>query len=381
MDFTVYYCGEPLYKRGTKGEVRVWAMELGHSIDGLTGATRVVSGILDGTQTRSGWNVAVAKNTGKKNATTSLTQASGEIVNEYAIKESRGYFRDVEDIDNVLFTKPMLATKWEDRKSKVDLSKGVYAQPKLDGIRDISRMDGNWSRTGQPITSVPHIIQALEPLFLEDASLELDGELYNHVLKNDFNTITSIVRKEKPDAVELAKAREMVQYHVYDIPSHPGSFKERTEFLKKLLDALDNPMIQYVPTEFVSDKETLDSLYAKWLQEGYEGQMVRLNAVYEKGKRSNTLMKRKDFETAEFPVIAVEVGDGNWAGCVKRFIVQLPDNTSGEATPRGTQEQMRALLESGKVPDWATVRYFGYTPAGKLRFGIVTDYGYGIRKD
>ena len=99
MNPTMIVNYEDLHKRGSKGEIRVWKMQLG--ADEATGEAghRVVSGILDGTMTESGWNVAEGKNLGKKNATTSLTQAKSEIENNYAIKRSRGYFDDIFEVD------------------------------------------------------------------------------------------------------------------------------------------------------------------------------------------------------------------------------------------------------------------------------------------
>ena len=385
----------PLYKRGVKGEVRVWLMQLGYNDADGVAAHRVVSGILDGAMTESGWSFTEAKNVGKKNATTSYTQALSEIVNQYQIKMERGYFPNIADIDKVEFTKPMLAQDWDKRKAKVDVSKGVYAQPKLDGIRCIARADGLWTRTGKPITSCPHIVQALAPLFEAEPDIELDGELYNHTLRDDFNTITSVVRKEKPNEEELRQAASLIQYHVYDIPSHSGTFYERWTYMGETLESPDTgdednytdlvptyPGIIVVHTFDAHSHEELDELYGRWMEEGYEGQMIRLDTPYEH-KRSNNLMKRKDFITEEFKVRRVESGNGNWAGAIKRFVIDCPTAEDGEceATPRGSYEKLAALLASGKTPDWATVRHFGRTPDGKLRFPIVVDYGYGVRVD
>ena len=370
-----------LYKRGSKGEIRVWKMLEGYDFD--CGAHCVVSGILDGTMTTSGWTITEPKNVGRSNATTSEEQASSEIANLYAIKLERGYFLSVDDVDKVAFTKPMLATEWTKRLAKIaeDVAEGVFAQAKLDGIRCIARCDGLWTRTGKPITSMPHIWQALELRFEDDPDLILDGELYNHDLKDDFNTITSIVRKAKAKPKDIERARDLVEYHIYDMPSHPGVFSERNEAIVALLKLTANhPYIKGVPTVFADTFEKLDELDGHWVGLGYEGMMVRLNGVYE-NKRSNFLIKRKTFITEEFPVLAMEEGKGNWSGCVKRFVVQLPNGNTCEATPKGTKENLKALLDSGKTPDWATVRHFGYTPDGKLRFPIAVDYGYGDRTD
>ena len=149
---------DPLYKRGTKGEVRVWYMELCKRFDG-EGFHRVVSGIDGGKLTFSAWTYCTPKNVGRSNETTSLEQAQIEVSNAWTIKSERGYFADIEEIDNVPFTKPMLAVDIEKRKGKFTFNDRVYAQPKLDGVRCIARADGLWTRTGKPITAVPHIVE------------------------------------------------------------------------------------------------------------------------------------------------------------------------------------------------------------------------------
>lgn len=378
MDIKVVGRPTELYKRGVKGEVRVWRMEEGETEDGQ-GAHRVVSGIKDGTMTESGWTICEPKNVGRSNATTSKEQARQEILNLYKIKSERGYFPDIDQIDNVPFVKPMLATDWDKRKAKVDISDGVYVQPKLDGIRCIARADGLWTRTGKPIIAVPHIFEALSPLFDTDPDLVLDGELYNHDLREDFNTITSVVRKAKPKDEDVEKARELIQYHIYDMPSHDGGFFDRWQ-ARPALPLEASPVLQYVETIWADMKSDVDMFYSEWMEAGYEGQMIRLNEPYQ-FKRSNFLMKRKDFTTEEFEVLDMEEGKGNWAGCIKRFIVALPNGNTCEATPRGTQEALRKLRNDGVKPDWATVRHFGYTPDGKLRFPIAVDYGHGARVD
>jgi DNA ligase 1 len=45
----------------------------------------------------------------------------------------------------------------------------------------------------------------------------LDGELYNHDLKNDFEKIISLVRKTKPTEEDRLESTQMVQFHCYDI--------------------------------------------------------------------------------------------------------------------------------------------------------------------
>jgi DNA ligase-1 len=376
-----------LYKRGAKGEIRTWRMQSALNTSDDAGH-RVLSGILDGVETPSGWAKCEAKNVGKSNSTTAADQAYNECGNLYEIKMDRGYFMDITCVDNWGKTKPMLAASWDKRSDKIDWAAGVISQPKLDGIRCIARADGLWTRTGKAITSIPHIAQALAPLFEANPDLILDGELYNHDLRDDFNTITSIVRKAKPSEAELERAAEVIQYHVYDLPAHGGTAREREAELAGLWMDLDGneseTKIHFVDTAFVADQETLDQLYGAYIEQGYEGQMIRLPEGLYEFKRSNGLIKRKEFLTDEFKVYAVHEGNGNWRGCAKRFYLLKADGTLFGAGVRGNQKTLARLLAdvgAGRSPTWVTCRYFTPTPDGIPRFAVVIDYGTGKRED
>jgi len=367
-----------LYKRGVKGEIRVWRMELGGTAPdpkNHDAGHRVVTGILHGKETVSGWTITKPKNKGRSNATTSYEQAEAEIAAQYKKKRDRGYFDNPDDIDDVPFVKPMLATDWEKRKKKVDLAPIAFAQPKLDGIRCVARKDGLWTRTGKQITACPHIEEALAPIFARNPDYVFDGELYNHDLKDDFNEITSIVRKAKPDGDDLERARNGIQYHIYDMVDEDRVFSKRWSAVENMVRQDPSPYLMLVQTKQVADEKTLDELYGRWTGEGYEGQMIRLDTEYE-NKRSNNLMKRKEFITEEYKVVAMQEGEGNWSGAVKRFALVMPTGQEFGAGVRGKRADLRKLLKDGKTPKWATVRYFTPTPDGIPRFPVVIDYGF-----
>ena len=82
--------------------------------------------------------------------------------------------------------KPMLAHKYDD--SRVDWSKPVYIQPKLDGVRCLFTKDGAYSRTGKKFMNLRHIEMTLKSFFDKNPDVTLDGELYNHKLKNDLGS-------------------------------------------------------------------------------------------------------------------------------------------------------------------------------------------------
>jgi ATP-dependent DNA ligase len=369
-----------LFKRDSKGKVREWEAMSG--TDGTNWYWCTVSGLDDGKKVQSGWKIVEQKNVGKANETSLQKQARAEMQAEFSKKRERGYFESLSNIDTFEKIKPMLAIKHEDVDYNFE-KEVYYSQPKLDGIRCIARIDGLWSRAGKEIVAVPHIEEALKGFFEKYPDAILDGELYNHDLKDDFNKITSLVRKTKPTAEDIAEAKQLVQYHTYDVVEVPEEvedvlFIDRWKWLRS---QKFNTFVKVVNTDIISHREKLDAIYGEYLQDGYEGQMIRKNTVYEQNKRSKSLIKRKEFLTDEFPVVAVEEGKGNWSGHIKRFILALPGGTQFGAGVRGTQETMATMFESKEVPSWATLRYFTPTPDGIPRFPVVIDWGTGKRED
>jgi DNA ligase-1 len=300
-----------LYKRDTTGKIREWTIEWQDTIPG----TRTVAGIKDGKLVTSGWKETEAKNEGRANATTAKEQAQKEAEAEWKKKEEKEYFEFVNQIDSYDKFKPQLAQDYTKRPQD-----SGWSQPKLDGIRCIARKDGLYTRAGKAITTCDHIFLALRYFFEENPDAILDGELYNHDLREDFNKITSLVRKVKPTEEEQAECFKLVQYHVYDMAGE-DLFQARINFIN---DQVFVDPIVCVATNFCPTQSDLDSLYSEYIGNGFEGQMVRNNTPYE-NKRSKNLLKRKEFITEVFDVVEVLEGSGNWAGYAKHFTLMLPN--------------------------------------------------------
>lgn len=343
----------PIYKRDNSGNTRVWQIEQ----DGAS--YRVLSGVQGGIMVPTGWTEAQGKQ-GRND----IQQADSEVASAYTFHLKREYFEDEADIDTPRFFKPMLARKYE------AFAPG-FVQPKLDGIRCVARREGLFTREGQPIRGAPHVHEALLPVFREEPDLILDGELYNHELKDDFNAIISLVRKKEPDAHHLARSRELVQYHAYDLPSSQAVFSHRSAELLDVISGSATGIIQMVETQSVQDEDHYDQLHGEWLGAGYEGSMWRADSQYEQ-KRSKTLLKRKEFQDAEFEVVSIEEGEGNWAGMAKSVICRLPDGRTFGAGIKGSKQRAaELLLEQHKV---VTVQFFHLTPDGVPRFPVVTKF-------
>ena len=361
-----------LYKRDTNGNVRELTVQY---VNGDVAATRTVAGIKDGKLVESGWKDAEGKNFGKANATTNDEQAIKEAQASWDKKVEKEYFESISQIDTYDKFKPQLAHDYTKRPQSSGIS-----QPKLDGIRCIARKDGLYTRAGKEITTCSHIQNSLIPFFEIYPNVVLDGELYNHELKSDFNKITSLVRRVKPSQAEAEECAKLVEYHVYDMVDVPVPgllFLQRINFLQTCF--LAAPIV-VVSTKVCNTQDELDALYSEYTEAGYEGQMVRNDTPYE-NKRSKNLLKRKEFVTEEFSVVKVLEGSGNWAGYAKHFELELGDGRTFGSGVRGQQAVLQALLEQEVKPTWVTVRYFEKTPDGVPRFPVVIDWGIGKRND
>ena len=263
--------------------------------------------------------------------------------------------------------KPMLAHKYDD--SRVDWSKPVYIQPKLDGVRCVFTKDGAYSRTSKEFKNLAHIEAELIPFFKERPDFVLDGELYNHNLKNDFEKIISLVRKQKPTADDRLEARRLVQFHIYDyIDGRYNSYKTRMQSLAT--SDLYSPSIQYVPAKLVDSYNYARELHQEFLDQGYEGSIIRLDGLYKHG-RSYDLMKFKDFSDTEATIIGYELGKGKRQGTLGKFIM-LDDEGIQFGCPPGkgyTYKDLASMLVEidTYIGKRATFTYFERTKAGSYR--------------
>ena len=365
---------DALYKRDSKGKLRIWEIQWGYSDD--SAGTRTISGLVDGKKVTSGWNLSEAKNIGRSNATTVVTQAESEAKSQWDIKAEKEYFNDVLLVDTYDKFKPMLAHDYT--KTKVPVTQG-WVQPKLDGIRCIVNKNGMWTRSGKAINSCPHIWESLKGLMEQNPHYILDGELYNHELKADFNKIISLVRKVKSTPADMEEAKSLVEYHVYDMFDTSSKDMKFVNRVKQAYFA-NNDFVKIVKTDYCETQDQLNEKYGEYMEQGYEGQMVRNDSLYE-NKRSHNLLKRKEFITEEFNVVEVLEGSGNWAGYAKHFQLELGDGRTFHSGVRGNQAVLKELLNQPVKPNWVTVRYFEKTPDGVPRFPVVIDWGTGDRAD
>ena len=264
--------------------------------------------------------------------------------------------------------KAMLAHKFDDKR--VDWSQPVYIQPKLDGVRCLFTKDGAYSRAGNKFMNLAHIELALIPFFQQQPDVVLDGELYNHELRNDFEKIISLVRKQKPTADDRLEAQKLVQFHCYDYFDGVKYDSYKTRMQQLVTSDIYDAQIKYVPARLVDSYNYARDIHATFLSEGYEGSIIRLDGLYKHG-RSYDLMKFKDFSDAEATIVGYELGKGKRTGTVGKFLM-MDDEGVEFGCPPGKGYNYKDLSNMLlNIKDYmgqrATFTYFQRTKAGSYR--------------
>ena len=269
----------------------------------------------------------------------------------------------------------MLAQKYEGYYTN-DIK---FIQPKLDGIRCNMHYENNnviaLSRKNNPFYTVEHIKESILDVLKEHPSLHLDGELYNHLLHDDFNKVVSLVKKEKLKPTDIEEVTKYVRYNIYDLwdENRPNlTFAERYELAFTLFRKCD--FIDMVRTEYVNSNEDIEKYFQEFLQNGYEGAILRKNTPYEH-KRSKNLLKYKEFMDEEFIVLDIYEGKSK-NGVAEYAWIKLNDDNACKATLAFTDEECAEIFKNKEkyIGKQATVTFFGYTSDNKLRFPVLKSF-------
>ena len=264
--------------------------------------------------------------------------------------------------------KAMLAHKYNEDKADYP----AFIQPKLDGVRCLFTAKGAFSRANNQFMNVEHIEQALKPFFAKNPTTILDGELYNHGLKDDFEKIISLVKKRKPTDIDRAEAAELVEYHIYDVASMTiANYTTRLNYINSISNFQWNHILRRVDTKVALDFDDALKIHKKNLKLGYEGSIYRSFEGKYKGTRSWDLMKFKDFHDAEAHIIGYEEGKGKREGTLGKFFMQDDDGNKFGCPPgKGyNYKDLANMLENihDYIGQYATFTYFERTKAGSYR--------------
>ena len=264
--------------------------------------------------------------------------------------------------------KPMLA--YPVSAKPIDYSKPTFIQPKLDGVRCVIQYDNSevkaYSRTGKEWKNIDHILEELVPFFKKYPNVVLDGELYNHDLRDNFEKIISLVRKTKPTDEDRLEASKLTQFHCYDIIDEKLPFDQRNEFINQSLMLLGDSI--YIVDTIETNEASAHFVHTQNKENGYEGSIVRTNDTYQ-CKRSHNLRKFKDFHDAEAKIIGWAEGKGKRIGTIGKFIAV---DDEGNLFGMPVMDKFKYLQDNfkkmqGYIDRKATFTYFERTKAGSYR--------------
>lgn len=272
--------------------------------------------------------------------------------------------------------KPMLAKDFHDVATSVLEKQWWYASRKIDGVRCLmfvkdgeihtsSRGGKNYDNSTYHITCNPK----LKKFMLDNPTLILDGELYVHGYS--LQTLSGLARLKK----ETDKCDEL-QYYIYDVVDTNKTFEERLEILDHIKDELQldfepnktfedgDLQIQIVPHVKVEGWVQIKKTHDSYVKEGFEGAVIRRpDKKYGVNKRTNDMVKVKEYQDGEFKIIGFSEG---LRPEDMVFVCVTEDGKEFEAKPVGPRELKHEYLERideiiGKM---ATVKYFSFSDGG-----------------
>lgn len=371
-----------LYGEQKQGKTKTWTIAC-HT-QGNHAVALTSYGQVDGAIQTSSRTYTEGKNIGKKNETTPLDQCLKESERKWLDKiEKEGYKEklepSIEEEKESFVIYPMLAQTYEPestKKKKKTIEYPCFLQPKLDGLRCLMYFDPAQkkvvaqSRTGSLFTTVEHITTELTGFLYTNPSLVVDGELYT--TNYPFEQLAGLIKKKKL-AEDDSKLLEKVKYHIYDLYDRNSPTLPYEVRLEKI--EANFPISSYdcvVQTEEVDSVEDFFDWFALFVQDGYEGIILRnKKGRYECNFRSHDLQKYKEFEEDEFEITGFKEADGRDKGTVVWECI-TPDGILFSVRPKGTLEQRKEWFEKGKeyVGQKLTVIYQNLTEDKVPRFPV-----------
>jgi len=232
-----------------------------------------------------------------------------------------------------------------------------WVSEKYDGVRGY--WDGRqlFTRGGEPIAAPPWFTAGWP-------AVALDGELWAG--RGQFTAAVSAVRKEVPDDA----AWRRMQFMVFDLPSHPGSFTERLTDVQTAVAAINQNWVSAVAQERATTRAALQQQLDKVVQSGGEGLVLHRAASLYKAGRSDDLLKFKPFDDAEARVVAHVAGKGKYAGMLGALVVEWPavDGRPARRFKLGTGLSDAQRRDPPPIGSLVTLRYRGLTDSGVPRF-------------
>ena len=366
------YETQTVYKKTSTGKIQQWRAWVETTATGFL--LKVESGQTDGKLTETAGQVI---DEGKQKRT-AQEQAIFEANSKLKKKRDEAYFDTIEAAQTQVKLLPMLAHSFTKRKHNINYP--AIVQRKFDGVRCLAVLNSDgtvtlMSRKGKEFAHLNHIKSDVAANN-SNTNLVIDGELYSDTLT--FQELVGLVKRVtlKPGNDEQMLEVSLRVYDCVEL-NNEADFTDRYLTITNLTDGAE--YLSLVENVRVSTESEIHAAQARFVEEGYEGAMVRnLTGAYAIGKRSANLQKVKTFLDGEYPIVGFTQGTGGETGCVI-WICETPDGKRFRVRPRGTQEDRKVLFQNGSdyVGQQLTVRYQELTDDGVPRFPVgiaIRDY-------
>lgn len=348
-----------LYKKDTKGKTRY--LEIRTELADLV----QISGVVGTDNPVEHRKTCKGKNVGRSNETTPFDQALLEMNSKLKDKLAEGYFSTQGEAETESVILPMLAKDYKTECHKIDWTKKVFIQPKLDGMRCLAHVkDGIVtlvSRDGKIIENMKHITDSLALL---KTNVILDGELYCH--GRSFQENMKLIKKYRQGETEY------VQFHIYDMVSDlPFNKRKVRPFIEVTMNTKE------VSTYEIKNEVDLKYWHARFLNEGYEGSIIRHgDEPYKVNGRSSNLLKYKDFLDIACEIIDVEPAEQRPEWGIP--ILEHEGRRFRAGMKYSHLERIEFLTNKANyIGKTAEIRFFEYSDEGVPRFPVMV----GIRLD
>lgn len=379
----------PIHAKNSHGRDKVWIARILTNSHGH-GIYEIEHGQEGGKLQLTRRVITEGKNLGKKNETTALVQCTNEIFKKWNDKQTKeGYGFRVTTTEaatksppTVIY--PMLAqTYTRDTKSrkKNDIVYPCFVQPKLDGLRCLIYIHPTTgevitqSRTGGYFGFLGHITEYMKRFLERFPNIVFDGELYTKDIP--FETLAGLIKKKNMSEADLEEITK-VKYHIYDfIDKNNASltYIQRDEFLNRLYEETAGTAaapVEFVETYLVHTQDQFYEKFQEFIENGYEGAMLRNSAgVYKQKYRSHDLQKYKEFFEDEYEIVGFSEGAGRDEGTVIWECI-TPEGKRFNVRPKGSIEYRSELFENADklIGKNLTVIFQELTDMGVPRFPV-----------
>ena len=372
-DSEIIYETQIVYKKTSTGKIQQWRAWVEKTPTGYL--LKVESGQTGGKLKETAGQVI---DVGKQKRTAE-EQAIFEVKSKLKKKRDEAYYDTIEEAQTQMKLLPMLAHPFTKRKHNITYP--AIVQRKFDGVRCLAVLNSDktvtlLSRKGKEYPHLNHIKTDVA-VNNSDQSLVLDGELYSDTLT--FQELVGLVKRVtlKPGNDEQMLEVSLRVYDCVHIMNASADFTERYKIITNVTNGAE--YLSLVENISVNSESEIHAAQAKFVEEGYEGAMVRnLKGAYGIGKRSPNLQKVKTFLDGEYQIIGFSEATGNDAGTVI-WECRVPGGLTFRVRPRGTRETRIDWYQNGNeyIGKQLTVRYQELTDDGIPRFPVgiaIRDY-------